>query len=427
MTDDSQRRLTPRLRFPEFRDGPGWKEEPMDAVYSFRRSNSLSREKLNYERGTVKNIHYGDIHTKFSTLFDITKETVPYINPAESLAVFRTEDDCVEGDVVFADASEDLEGIGKCIEVVRLNGERVVSGLHTILARPVVDSLTIGFGGHLFESRRVRAQIQKESQGAKVLGMSATRLSRIRLPIPHTKDEQKKIADCLSSLDELIGAEARKLDQLEAHKRGLMQRLFPREGEARPRLRFPEFRGAPNWDHQPLGDLEDQQRLEIGRGNVISHKDLRTTPGNHPVYSSSAVGDGCMGRYGLFMFDEEMISWSIDGGGRFFYRPKHRFSVTNVCGYMRMLDESLVCRFVAYQLQCLHARETFDYQLKAHPSVIRKLYRLAIPSTREQERIASSLSTLDDLIVAQGCKLEALKTHRRGLMQQLFPSQEDGP
>jgi len=233
--------LVPKLRFPQFRNGPSWTGKPMGQVYSFKSNNSLSRDQLNYEHGSVKNIHYGDIHTKFSTLFDITKERVPFINSPEPLDGFAPENDCVEGDIILADASEDLEDIGKSIELVRLNGERVVSGQHTILARPNDDSLVIGFGAYLFKSRRVRTQIQKESQGSKVLGISATRLTKIKLPIPSTKAEQQKIAECLSSLDELIAAQARKLDALKTHKKGLMQQLFPREGETQPRLRFPEF------------------------------------------------------------------------------------------------------------------------------------------------------------------------------------------
>lgn len=139
--------LTPKLRFPEFRNGPSWDGQPMGEAYSFKGNNSLSRDQLNYEHGAVKNIHYGDIHTKFSTLFDVTKETVPFINPSESLDGFWPDDDCVEGDMIFADASEDLADIGKSIELVRLNGERVVSGQHTIPARMIVRNDQRGCAG----------------------------------------------------------------------------------------------------------------------------------------------------------------------------------------------------------------------------------------------------------------------------------------
>jgi len=130
-----------------------------------------------------------------------------------------------------------------------------------------------------------------------------------------------------------------------------------------------------------------------------------------------------MGRYGRYMFDEELITWSIDGGGDFFYRPKHKFSVTNVCGFIRLDAGRLNYRFIAGQLQRLHALKSFDYVAKAHPSVIRGLYQLAIPSLPEQQKIADCLSSLDDLIRAQSEKIEALKQHKKGLMQQLFPQE----
>lgn len=228
--------LVPMLRFPEFRTDKPWDEELMSKVYCFKGNNSFSRDKLNYEYGTIKNIHYGDIHSKFSTHFNIAREEVPYINEVDLPEVLKADNFCIEGDVVFADASEDIDDIGKAIEIIGLDGEQVVSGLHTILARQTKASFVIGFGGHLFKSKRVRSQIQKESQGAKVLGLAASRLAKIQLPFPSSKDEQQKIADCLSSLDELIAAQARKVDALKAHKKGLMQRLFP--GKAKPNRAF---------------------------------------------------------------------------------------------------------------------------------------------------------------------------------------------
>lgn len=221
----------PRLRFPEFRSSPDWTTRRMNEIYAFLANNSFSRDRLNYVSGSIKNIHYGDIHKHYRLLFDVTREVVPYINDdaltSESQPVF-----CAEGDIVFADASEDLEDIGKCIEIVNLNNERVVAGLHTILARPKTRSaFARGFSGYLFSSKRIRAQIQKESQGTKVLGISAKRLANIELCFPVHVAEQERIADCLSSLDDLIAAQSERLEALRAHKRGLMQQLFPNPSE----------------------------------------------------------------------------------------------------------------------------------------------------------------------------------------------------
>ena len=218
----------PKYRFPEFLEDGYWKEERFDEVFEFLVTNSFSRENLNYENGLVKNIHYGDIHTKFSTLFDITKEIVPFVNSDLPVERIRDECYCIEGDLIFADASEDLEDVGKSIEVVNLNKELLLAGLHTLLARQLEEKLVIGFAGHLFTSNDIRKKIKRESQGAKVLGISKTRIANILISFPKNKLEQQKIVDCLSSLDNLIVSQVGKIEQLKFHKKGLMQGLFPK-------------------------------------------------------------------------------------------------------------------------------------------------------------------------------------------------------
>ena len=411
--------LTPKLRFPQFRDSPAWIGKPMGEVYSFKGNNSLSRDQLNYEHGSVKNIHYGDIHTKFSTLFDISKERVPFINPSESLDGFRPENDCVEGDMIFADASEDLADIGKSIEVVRLNGERVVSGQHTILSRPSDDSLVVGFGAYLFKSRYVRTQIQKESQGSKVLGISATRLTKIELPIPSTKPEQQKIAECLSSLDDLIGAESQKLDALKAHKKGLMQQLFPREGETLPRLRFPEFQNAGDWELRNLGKVAenlDNRRVPITSSDRVA--------GEVPYYGASGIVDYVDG----FIFDEDLLCVSEDGANLVARTYPIAFPISgktwvNNHAHVLRFEDRCTQKFVEVYLNSIKLDDfiTGMAQLKLNKAMLDSI-PIPRPDGPEQQRIASFLSSLDGLIAAQSDKLGALKTHKQGLMQQLFPS-----
>ena len=217
----------PRLRFPEFQNAGEWVTQTFATLYEFKPTNTFSRDQLNYESGPAKNIHYGDIHTKFSTLFRIEAETVPFVNSSESLSKLKADAYCQEGDMVFADASEDLADVGKSIELADLNGEKVLSGSHTILARQKKKGFIVGFAGHLFKGRMVRAQIEKEAQGTKVLQISPGRLAGIKVVFPENKAEQQRIASCLSSLDTLITAETQKLEALKIHKKGLMQQLFP--------------------------------------------------------------------------------------------------------------------------------------------------------------------------------------------------------
>lgn len=163
-----------------------------------------------------------------------------------------------------------------------------------------------------------------------------------------------------------------------------------------------------HWDEYEIPDLEDRGIISLGRGNIISKIDIQEKPGGYPIYSSSAKGDGMFGKYGDYMFDEEMITWSIDGGGTLFYRPKHKFSVTNVCGYMRLDTSVLDYRFVHAALCFQHSRVTFDYQTKAHPSVIRNLYRIPIPPLPEQKKVAEILSGIDNAIEASKNLLQKL-------------------
>ncbi|WP_446471692.1 restriction endonuclease subunit S [Bifidobacterium bifidum] len=177
----------------------------------------------------------------------------------------------------------------------------------------------------------------------------------------------------------------------------------------------------PAWEQRKLGELEKDATLYMGRGRVISAKDMSNTPGTFPVYSSSALDNGRMGAYGKYMFNQELITWSIDGGGAVFYRRKHRFSVTNVSGYIAVNPEKINCKFLAYAMSLAHSRIKFDYTVKAHPSVIRSLYTMGIPiSLQEQQVIGSFFSRLDNLITLHQRKLELLRNIKKSLLDKMF-------
>ncbi len=168
-----------------------------------------------------------------------------------------------------------------------------------------------------------------------------------------------------------------------------------------------------------LESLVASGEVKLGRGNVISKIDIQNNPGPYPIYSSSSKNDGKMGEYGDYMFDEEMISWSVDGGGYFFHRPKHKFSVTNVSGYMR-LNSDWDYKFTAYSFQFQHGYFSFDYQTKAHPSVIREFYFLPKIPVAEQQKIATILSSVDNVIEKTRAQIDKLKDLKTGMMQELL-------
>ena len=187
-----------------------------------------------------------------------------------------------------------------------------------------------------------------------------------------------------------------------------------------PAIRFAGF--TDPWEQRKLGELEKDATLYMGRGRVISTKDMSNTPGTFPVYSSSALDNGRMGAYGKYMFNQELITWSIDGGGAVFYRRKHRFSVTNVSGYIAVNPEKISCKFLAYAMSLAHSRIKFDYTVKAHPSVIRSLYTMGIPiSLQEQQVIGSFFSRLDDLITLHQRKYDKLVIFKKSMLEKMFP------
>jgi type I restriction enzyme M protein len=149
---------------------------------------------------------------------------------------------------------------------------------------------------------------------------------------------------------------------------------------------------SSHWPVELLSTLEDSGVLKLGRGQIISKTDLIETPGIYPVYSSSAQGVGEFGQYGKYLFDEEMITWSVDGGGRFFYRPQHKFSVTNVSGWLRILEkEKIDAKYLFYVLDNQWKTKEFDYVSKAHPSVIRDMYKIPLPPIEVQKQIVTEL------------------------------------
>ena len=149
-----------------------------------------------------------------------------------------------------------------------------------------------------------------------------------------------------------------------------------------------------------LVELEDLKLIELGRGKVISKKDLNANPGNYPVYSSAKTGGGIFGTWGNYDFNEEMITWSVDGGGDLFHRNKHKFSITNVGGFIKVLDKNKInTKYLYYALKNLHNGINFDWVKKAHPSVLRKEYNyIPVPSLQEQEKIVERLDKESALI-----------------------------
>ncbi len=257
-------------------------------------------------------------------------------------------------------------------------------------------------------------------KGAKnTLQITNTTFLSGSLPLPTQPAEQQKIAECLSSVDELMAAQTRKVDALKTHKKGLMQQLFPREGETQPRLRFPEFEECGSWDEKALGELSTTTIGEF----VIKTKQHPDAP--YPVFNG---GRSHTGFYEQFNNEGNKILISARGANAGYVNIiKRRYWAGNSCYSVSLNDPNDSLDFV-YWFMKKNERTFTDNQHAANIPAVSKGhvegFKIMLPSAEEQQRIAECLSSLDTLITAETQKHEALKTHKKGLMQQLFPSPE---
>jgi type I restriction enzyme S subunit len=253
------------------------------------------------------------------------------------------------------------------------------------------------------------------------------------LPYPA---EQQKIAECLSSVDELLAAQALKVDALKTHKKGLMHQLFPREGETEPRLRFPEFHNAGEWDEKKLGTICDIQRGKFshrprndpkffgGQYPFIQTGDVVKSEGGAVIASQSLNEEG-LAVSKLFKPTVVLITIAANIGDTGLLLTEGCFtdSVVGLIPQKGTIPVFLEL-IMRGQKDNLNKVATTGAQKNINNEILREVSVL-LPSVPEQQRIATCLSSLDALIIAETQKHEALKTHKKGLMQQLFPSLDE--
>lgn len=241
-------------------------------------------------------------------------------------------------------------------------------------------------------------------------------LARIQLALP-SFSEQQKIADSLDSADALIAAQGRKVESLKAHKKGLMQQLLPQEGEFQPRIRFPEFQEAGDWEEVAVSNL-----AQITTGSRDTQN--KVEEGKFPLFVRSQTVE----RIDSFALDCEAVLTSGDGvgvGKNFHYVDgKFDFHQRVYCIYG--FKNGLCGKFFFYFFSEFFGSRVMKMSAKNSVDSVRMAMiaemPILLPSPQEQQRIADCLTSLDHLIAAEGQKLDTLKTHKNGLMQQLFPS-----
>ena len=210
----------PVLRFPEFTEE--WKRIKVSDLLDFYSTNSLSWEQLEYEPNEPYNLHYGLIHIGLSTLIDMTKDKLPSIKDGN---VPKKYELCEEGDIAFADASEDTNEVAKVVEFYDLDGKKVLCGLHTIHGRNNNGLTAKGFLGYCFSSTVFHNQIRRIAQGTKIYSISTRNFSEIFVGLP-SRNEQQKIATLLRLIDERIATQNKIIEDLKKLKSAIRKRIF---------------------------------------------------------------------------------------------------------------------------------------------------------------------------------------------------------
>ena len=399
---DKKKSLVPRLRFPEFREAGAWEVkrlgEVCDVLDNLRKP--VARTKRNpgpYPYyGASGAIDYIDQYIFDERLLLIGEDGAKWL-PYEKTAFI-------------------------------VEGQYWVNN-HAHVLRPTLAIDT------LLENYLTALDISQHITGAAPPKLTLDNLRLIWVPLPPKWDEQQKIAHCLSSLDEVMGLQAKKVQALKQHKKGLMQQLFPAEGETTPRLRFPEFREAVAWEVKELIKLAGRGTERNQKGKI---KRVLTNSAEHGVLDQREYFDKDIAIQG------NLENYFVVDQGDFVYNP--RISSFAPVGPISRND---VGKGVMSPLYTVFSFRQSDTDFFAHyfnssawHSYMRKVgstgarhdrmaisnsdflaMPLSVPNPKEQQKIAHCLSSLDEVIGLESHKLDALKNLKKGLMQQLFPQE----
>ncbi len=229
-------------------------------------------------------------------------------------------------------------------------------------------------------------------------------LNNIKVNI-HIDFLQNKIANFLTSLDELIQKQEEYIEELKVQKKGYSEKIFNQK------LRFKGF--EENWTYKKIKDI-----FIITRGNVLSKEDLNNN-GKYPVYSSQTSNRGLMGYYDEYLF-ENAITWTTDGANAGEVNMRRgKFYCTNVCGVL-LSDSGYANQFIAEKLNLItHKHVSYVGNPKLMNNVMGDI-SIEIPEVDQQEKIGDFLFALDDKIELQEQKLEQLKQKKKYYLNKIF-------
>jgi len=426
MSKKNKRELVPKLRFPEFHDAGEWKENRLEEIAELYKGKGISKADIS-PNGAQPCIRYGELYTVYGEVInDVISNTD--LTP-ENLFLSNS------GDVIIPSSGETKIDIATAACVVQ---ENIALGGDINVIRSKQNGIFLSY----YLNGAFKYEIAKVAQGDTVVHLYKNNLESLDLALPPLPEEQQKIADCLSSLDQLIAAHTKKFEALQSYKKCLMQNLFPAEGKTVPALRFPEFQNAGEWVNPLIEDF-----FNVGSSKRVLQKDWRThgvsfyrtrelvslskgEPFSSEIFISEELYSNLSEKYGIPSEGDFLvsgvgtlgISYQVQPDDKFYFKDgnvlwlakKGRINST----YFKYCFES---EWIQNQIIGQTSKSTVGtYTIKN----AKKTSFWSPPSPEEQQKIADCLSAVDDLIATESQKIEGLKAHKKGLMQQLFPSAE---
>jgi len=427
----------PKIRFKGYTDD--WEQRKLGDVLVSLQNNTLSRADLSNEAGVAKNVHYGDVLIKFGEVLDVSKEQLPMISDESILTKYKTSF-LQNGDVIIADTAEDTT-VGKCSEIVGLNDEVVLSGLHTIPYRPV-EKFAPKYLGYYLNSDAYHNQLLPLMQGIKVTSISKSAMQDTDIIYPKSKEEQTEIGNYFDALDHLITLHQRKCEETKKLKKYMLQKMFPQNGQKVPEIRFSGFTDA--WEQRKLEDIMDTVTDYVAAG---SFEDIRNnvTYLNEPGYAqlvrtvdlkkkftnndSIYVDESAFKYLWRVNLNEECIVLPNIGaniGEVYFVEPSGLPYDNNVLGPNAILlkaNEDTYFAFTALN-NLTFQKQLFENvgssgQPKFNKTELKSI-QLYMPQNEEQEKIGQYFRDLDHLITLHQHKCEQLQSMKKFMLQNMF-------
>jgi type I restriction enzyme, S subunit len=428
----SKNNLIPDLRFPEFKNEGDWENKPLDDLCKLVRGpfGGALKKEIFVQKGYAVYEQSHAIYSDFNSFrYRIVEEKYSELKRFSVRA----------SDLIMSCSGT----MGK-FAIIPKNYEQGIIN-QALLKLTIKKDFDIWFVKISLETEHNQNKLLSQSAGGAIKNVvSVSQIKELELAVPKLP-EQKKIASCLSSLDELIATHSQKLDLLKDHKKGLMQNLFPQEGEKVPKYRFMEFEKDGEWKEDILfnlaldgfsnGVFNDPKKVGSGYKliNVIN------------MYSESPISENNLTL--LELNDSEFEKNKVKYGDIFFTRSSlvpEGIAKSNIYlgssdditydGHlirMRPNKELIYPVYLHYLLKTENVRSQMIAKGKTATmttigqSDVASVKTSYSKNPKEQQKIASCLSSLDALITAQAEKIEQLKLHKKGLMQGLFPKIND--